>query len=152
MELTSSAFSNGGLIPAKYTCNGENVSPSIQWSGAPDGTKSFALLMDDPDAPMGIFDHWVVFNIPASTTVFSEGITDYPEGVQLGRNSAKKNGYMGPCPPDKEHRYFFKLYALDTMLDLKEGVSKTNVISAMKGHVLAEAQLMGRYDQPRKSR
>ncbi|OAI50126.1 hypothetical protein AYO37_00395 [Opitutia bacterium SCGC AG-212-L18] len=150
MELTSSAFSNGGLIPAKYTCNGENVSPPIQWSGAPDKTKSFALLMDDPDAPMGTVDHWVVFNIPASTTVFPEGITDYPEGVQLGRNYATKNSYAGPCPPDKEHRYFLKLYALDAILDLKAGVSKTNVISAMKGHVLAKAELMGRYDQPRK--
>lgn len=151
MELTSSAFNNEGLIPSKYTCNGENVSPPIEWGGAPKNTKSFALLMDDPDAPIGTVDHWVVFNIPATTTSFPEAISSYPEGTQLGHNFSKKNTYGGPCPPDKEHRYFFKLYALDTLLNLKAGVSKADVLAAIKGHVLVEAQLIGKYDQPRKS-
>lgn len=149
MEITSSAFSNEGLIPAKYTCNGNNISPPLEWGGVPDKTKSLALIMDDPDAPMGTYDHWVVFNIPPTTTGFAEAVTGYPEGTQLGLNSSKKAAYTGPCPPDKIHRYFFKLYALDVLLDLKTGASKANVLSAMKGHILGEAQLMGRYDQPR---
>lgn len=148
MELTSSAFSNGGLIPAKYTCNGDDLSPPLEWGGAPAKTKSFALLMDDPDAPIGTVDHWVVFNIPASTTSLAEGITDYPEGSKLGSNFSKK-GYGGPCPPDREHRYFLRLYAVDTILDLEPGVSKADVLAALKGHILEEAELMGRYDQPR---
>lgn len=149
MELTSSAFSNEGLIPAKHTCNGANVSPQMGWGGVPSEAKSLVLIMDDPDAPMGTFDHWVVFNIPAATTGFTEAITKYPEGTQLGRNSYKSNDYKGPCPPDKMHRYFFKLYALDILLGLKSGASKADVLNAIQDHILAEAQLMGKYDQPR---
>lgn len=148
MELSSSAFKNEGYIPQKYTCNGDDVSPPIEWSGAPSKTKSFALIMDDPDAPMGTVDHWVVFNIPSTTNSFEEGIAAYPEGTELGSNFSKKN-YGGPCPPDKEHRYFFKLYALDALLSLKAGASKASVLEAIKGHVLEEAQLMGKYNQPR---
>lgn len=149
MKLISSAFQAGGKIPSKYTCDGEDISPPLTISEVPDGAKSLVLIMDDPDVPKhlradGMWDHWVVFNIPASTTTIGEG--KQPEGV-AGNGTEGKLVYRGPAPPDREHRYFFKLYALDALLTLKEGATKQEVEGAMKGHVLADAELMGRYER-----
>jgi len=149
LTLTSPAFKDGGTIPSRYTCEGENINPELRIKNAPAGTVSFALLMDDPDIPesvkknmgLDVFDHWVVFNIPGGATYFEEGSA--PPGVE-GMNSAGQ-GYTGPCPPNGEHRYFFKLYALDTMLDLNKSATKVRVEKAMKGHVLEKAQLIGVY-------
>ena len=157
LTLTSAAFENGGLIPAKYTCDEDRtLSPQISIAGVPAETKSLALVMDDPDVPKalhadlpaqagGMFDHWVLFNIPPQTTGIPEGGS---AGI-AGRNGAGNNAYTGPCPPPQyepsEHRYFFKLYALDTELALQAGASKAEVEEAMHGHILDEVQLMGRY-------
>lgn len=154
LKLTSSAFEEGGVIPQKYTCNGENINPPLSIEGAPDGTRTLALIVDDPDIPESIkqsrgidsFDHWVVFNIPPAMTDIEE--RKNPLGV-VGLNSAGKRGYTGPCPPDREHRYFFRLYALDTELSLSEDATKVDVLSAMEGHIIEETALMGKYDQPR---
>ena len=152
-SLTSPAFNNGEVIPSKYTCDGEDVSPELRIAGGPDGTKSLALLMDDPDVPRvlredGTFDHWVLFNIPPETGVIAEGAGSGSVGVK-GNNTRGATAYTGPCPPPqyepKEHRYFFSLYALDSMLALAEGASKEAVKATMKGHLLAKAELMGRY-------
>lgn len=149
--LTSAAFENGGLIPAKYTCDEDRtLSPQLSIAGVPAGTKSLALIMDDPDVPKalhadGMFDHWVLFNIPPQTAEIPEGGSVGVAGV----NGAGKNAYTGPCPPPQyepsEHRYFFKLYALDTELPLQAGASKTDVERATAGHILDEVQLIGRY-------
>ncbi len=141
MQLTSSAFSDNGAIPSKYTCDGEDMNPPLIISNAPAAARSLVLIMDDPDAPAGVWDHWVVFNIPPETNEIKEGRE--PDGVH-GKGTSGNLEYHGPCPPDREHRYFFKLYALDGELDLAEGVSKTEVEAAMAGRVVAEAQLMGR--------
>jgi len=148
LELTSTAFSEGQPIPARYTCAGEDISPPLAWRGAPPGTQSFALIMDDPDAPGRTWVHWVVFNLPASTTGLPAAIRsdgDLPGGALHGQNSWRRNDYGGPCPPSGTHRYFFKLYALDAMLDLSSGATKQQVLDALAGHVLAEGQLMGTY-------
>ncbi|PWU04503.1 MAG: YbhB/YbcL family Raf kinase inhibitor-like protein [Verrucomicrobia bacterium] len=150
LEITSSAFGNGEMIPMKYTCDGDNMSVPLQWSGLPKGTKALALIMDDPDTPKGTFVHWVVYNIPVEVAGFAENIESYPKGVLVGQNSQGENGYKGPCPPDKKHRYFFKLYALDRRLELKEGATKEDVVTAMKDRVLGQAELMGEYDRPGK--
>ncbi|MDP1608517.1 MAG: YbhB/YbcL family Raf kinase inhibitor-like protein [Chlamydiales bacterium] len=147
MKLTSSAFSEGGAIPIKYTCQGENINPPLQIERVPSSAKSLVLIMDDPDVPAYIrsdqmYDHWIVFNIPPSVRSIEE--SSAPQGL-LGRSTNGKNEYVGPCPPDREHRYFFKLYALDTELSLKEGASKQEVEKAMEGHLLAHTHLMGRY-------
>lgn len=147
MELTSSVFEHNGMIPQKYTCDGENISPPLQISGVPEGVKSLALIMDDPDVPKnlrpdGMFDHWIVWNIPADTSVIPESAV--PNGV-VGKNTSGNARYAGPCPPDREHRYFFKLYALDAMLSLAAGASKADLEKAMEGHILAKAELIGRY-------
>ncbi|MBD3303551.1 YbhB/YbcL family Raf kinase inhibitor-like protein [Candidatus Woesearchaeota archaeon] len=142
MKLTSPAFGQEADIPPEYTCDGDDVSPELSIADVPDNAKSIVLVCDDPDAPAGTWDHWIVFNIPASTDKIAKG--KEPEGT-AGRNSWGKTGYGGPCPPSGTHRYFFRLYALDTMLDLPEGASKADIESAMKGHVLEEAQLMGKY-------
>ena len=145
MELTSPAFKEGAPIPVKYTCEGQNLSPPLVINGVPPGAKSLALIMDDPDAmkPAGkVWDHWVTFNIPPETTVIGEG--ENPPGV-MGSNTRGVLAYGGPCPPDGEHRYYFHLYALDTMLNLKEGATKKQVLDATDGHVLAQAELRGRY-------
>ena len=149
MQLTSTAFADGELIPAAYTCDSGNFSPPLKWSGAPAATKTFALVADDPDAPGGTWVHWLVFNLPATA---SELPQDCPKGQYLpggaaqGLNDFKHLGYGGPCPPPgKPHRYFFRLYALDTLLNLKPGAAKKDVESAMGGHVLASAQLVGTY-------
>lgn len=149
LTLTSPAFREGELIPSRFTCEGENINPELRIGNAPEGVVSFALLMDDPDIPesvkknMGIdvFDHWVIFNIPADTIEIEEGHA--PPGVE-GMNSAGQ-GYTGPCPPDGEHRYFFKLYALNTLLALNKSATKARIEEAMKGHVIEKAQLIGVY-------
>ena len=148
MEIKSSAFGSGEMIPVKYTCDGSDFSPPLEWTAGPAGTKSFALICDDPDAPMGTWVHWVVYDIPPTTAMLAEGITREREltgGGTQGINDFRKIGYGGPCPPGGTHRYFFRLYALDTLLGLKPGITKDQLLKAMKGHILAEAQLMGTY-------
>lgn len=151
MKLTSTAFAEGKPIPRKHTCEGEDVSPPLSWSDAPAGAKSFALICDDPDAPVGTWVHWVAWNIPASVTALDENTPKQdaiPGGGQQGRNDFKRTGYGGPCPPPgKPHRYFFKLYALDAELDLAAGATKADLERAMQGHILAEAHLMGTYQR-----
>ena len=149
MQLTSSAFSVGQEIPAKYTCDGQNVSPPLKWSGAPAETKSFALIVDDPDAPVGTWSHWVLFDLPGAATELPEGLpkSQYVAGgARQGLNDFKHLGYGGPCPPaSKPHRYFFKVYALDHLLDLKPGASKKEVELPLDKHTLAQGQLIGLY-------
>ncbi len=148
MELKSSAFGYGQPIPTRYTCDGEDISPPLEWTDPPAGTRSFALIMDDPDAPVGVWDHWVLFNIPPETRFLPEGVPpdpDLAQGGRHGRNSWKRLGYGGPCPPGGTHRYFFRLYALDTVLDLSSGATRKDVLRAMGGHILAQAELMGTY-------
>lgn len=147
LKINSSAFSDGEFIPARYTADGLDVNPPLQISGVPEGAKSLVLIMDDPDAPVGVWDHWLVFNIPPSVTEISENST--PAGAVVGKNSWGRTNYGGPAPPSGVHRYFFKLYALDSMLPLPVGATKAQVESAMKGHILAEAQLMGKYSRSR---
>ncbi len=151
--LSSKAFSNGGSIPSIYTrCDGHDISPPLDWTGAPDGTKSFALIVDDPDAPdpakpKMTWVHWVLYNIPLSTTGLAEGAsTSLPKGTMEAINDWKKPGYGGPSPPIGTHRYFFKLYALDMLLpDLGNLADKASVLKAMKGHVMGETELIGTY-------
>ncbi len=148
-SLQSKSFANGGEIPRVYTCEGEDLSPELSWSEPPAGTQSLALIADDPDAPVGIWVHWVAYDIPPQTRQLAEGAgkgANLPGGGQQGRNDFRKPGYGGPCPPPgKPHRYYFKLYALDTKLDLKPGATKQELEQAMKGHVLAQAQVMGTF-------
>lgn len=146
-KLTSVAFSHEDPIPMKYSCDGDDISPPLQWSESPPGTQSFALIVDDPDA-RGTWDHWLIFNIPAGTLALPEGIPtkgDLPDGSKQGLNSWRKLGYGGPCPPGGPHRYFFKLYALDTVLDSEAGATKEQLLRAMEGHVLGQTELMGKY-------
>jgi len=142
MIVRSPAFNHEELIPSKYTCDGEDMSPPLAIDGIPIGTVSLALVVDDPDAPGKTWDHWVLFNVPATTTRFGEGAEKIGTG---GNNSWGKPSYGGPCPPSGEHRYLFKVYALDTMLDLAPGAFKEDVMGAMEGHVLESTTLMGRY-------
>jgi hypothetical protein len=148
ITVTSSAFTEGAMIPKKYTCDAEDISPDLKWSGAPPGAKSLALICDDPDAPVGTWVHWVLFNIPADVTALPAGIpadAALKNGARHGKNDFRKLGYGGPCPPGGTHRYYFKLYALDTVLTLESGSTKAQLVAAMKGHILAEGQLMGKY-------
>ncbi len=150
LVLASTAFKEGDAIPKQYGCKGADISPPLRWSGIPEKTKTFALIVDDPDAPMGTWVHWVIFNIPASVTGLPENVPaeeSLPDGALQGKNDFKSFGYGGPCPPGGTHRYFFKLYALDTTLQLKAGCTKAELLKAMAGHILAEAQLMGRYSR-----
>ena len=149
LDLKSDAFVNGQSIPVKYSCIGKNISPTLTWSDPPAGTQSFALIVDDPDAPMGTWVHWVLYDIPGSLSNLPQGISKTPTvpgfGTQ-GTNTSRKGYYNGPCPPrGKPHRYFFKLYALDTSLNLKPGANAADVEKAMRGHILAQGQLMGTY-------
>lgn len=147
MKLTSPAFQHNGRIPSKYTCDGKDINPPLKITDIPKKAQSLVLIMDDPDAlkPAGkVWDHWVIFNIPPATTEIPEG--EEPAGVH-GKGTGNNLRYHGPCPPDAEHRYYFKLYALDTMLALPEGITKKQVEEAMKEHVLTEAELMGRYER-----
>ena len=144
MRLTSPAFADGETIPVRFTCDGSDVSPALEIADLPEGTACLALIVDDPDAPVGTWDHWVAYDIPAATAI--------PEGVKAlgtaGRNSWGETRYGGPCPPVGGHRYFFRVYALRAPLGLPPGASKKQVLEAMKGRVLAEASLMGRYTRP----
>jgi len=141
MLVKSPEFENNKLIPAKYTCDGADVNPLLTIEGVPDETKSLALVVDDPDAPMGTFDHWIVWNIPPDTREIEENTIPGTEGI----SSYRKHAYGGPCPPYGTHRYFFKVYALDIELDLKTNSTKKDVEKAMKGHILAEGALVGLY-------
>jgi Raf kinase inhibitor-like YbhB/YbcL family protein len=148
MQLMSLVFTEGGMIPTKYTCKGQDISPPLEWKDAPPGTKSFALICDDPDAPGATWVHWVVYNIPPNITKLTEDIRpdkEFINGMMQGNNDWPKIGYGGPCPPSGTHRYYFKLYALDAVLPLRPGIRKGALLQAMKGHILAEAQLMGTY-------
>ena len=149
MQMTSPAFADGEHIPVNHTADGTDKSPELRWGGIPPNTQSFALVCEDPDAPRGTWTHWVLFNIPADKTTYAEGVpTDkqLPDGARQGKNDFGKIGYGGPSPPKgKPHRYYFKLYALDTKLDLPAGATRQQVLDAIKGHVLAEGQLMGQY-------
>ena len=145
MRLFSPAFPEEGMIPVRYTCKGADVSPPLQWENVPPGTKSFVLIGDDPDAPIRTWDHWVLFNIPPDTLGMDENVSRIPElenGARQGRNSWGKIGYKGPCPPIGTHRYIFHLYALNTLLDLKPGVEKNEILKAIRGRILYEAQLL----------
>ena len=149
--LTSTAFAQGGPIPVKYSCKGEDISPPLAWGDPPAGTQSLALIMDDPDAPAGTWDHWIVFNLPADVRKLPE---DMPAGMKFGdvaatfgKNSWGRSEYGGPCPPGGTHRYFFKLYALDTTLSVCENASKKQVMAAIQGHILAKTELMGTFSR-----
>jgi Raf kinase inhibitor-like YbhB/YbcL family protein len=151
MRLTSTAFQEGETIPKEYTGDGKDVSPPLKWSGTPESTKSLALICEDPDAPRGLWVHWVLYNVPPGPGELAEGIPTEPSlpgGARQGKNDFGKIGYGGPAPPKgKPHRYYFRIYALDTTLDLKEGATRQELLDAMKGHVLAEGQLMGKYQR-----
>ena len=142
MKITSSAFHEGANIPSKFTCDGSDTSPPLQIAGVPSGAKSLVLIVDDPDAPSGLFTHWLVWNIPPQTGSIAEGSA--PQGVQ-GANDFGKSGYRGPCPPPGTHRYSFKIFALDRELELRSGAKRSQVDAAMKGHVIAQGELVGRY-------
>ncbi len=151
LKLTSNAFAKGDAIPRRYTCQGDDVSPMLKWTGAPEGTKSFALICDDPDAPRGTWVHWVIYNIPADAGSLAEGIpgsAELPNDARQGINDFQNYGYGGPCPPaGGPHRYYFKLYALDIALDLKPGATKKELLAVMQGHALAQGRLMGKYER-----
>lgn len=151
MELKSSAFTYEGNIPSKYTCDGKgDYSPPLSWSNFPAGTKTFALIADDPDAPRGTWVHWVAWNIPSTVTSFKEGMDKNPklaDGTMQGINDSKSSGYGAPCPPSGTHRYIFKLYALDATLSLSAKTTKADLESAMKGHILAQSTLLGTYSR-----
>ncbi len=152
MIIISPAFQEGGMIPVKYTCDGEDVSPPLSWSGIPDNAESLVLVSDDPDAPMGTWVHWIVYNIPANLKGFEEGISRgglSGKGILQGTTDFRRQEYGGPCPPAGTHRYYFTLYALDASLKVAPGASKKQLDAAMQGHVLAKAQLMGRYARRR---
>jgi Raf kinase inhibitor-like YbhB/YbcL family protein len=143
MELTSAGFRDGGMIPSEYTCDGDDVSPPLALSDIPAGARSLALIMDDPDAPGGTWDHWVAYDVAVMDAI-PEGIADLGTA---GRNSWGRTGYGGPCPPGGTHRYYFSVYALDAPLGLAAGADKTELLEAMEGHILAHATLMGRYSR-----
>ena len=152
--LASDAFANGASIPAKYSCIGKNISPALAWGEPPAGTQSFALIMDDPDAPSGTWVHWVLYNIPADMRTLAEDLPvtgkNLPEGQGspfVGKNSSGIIGYGGPCPPSGTHRYFFKLYALDETVGLLPGANKGELLKAMEGHILAQTELVGTFSK-----
>ena len=149
MKISAKDFENGSTIPVEYTCDGENISPELFWSGVPTGTKSIVLIMDDPDAPMGTFVHMVIFNIPANVNFLPKGMPNddkyFKNESRYGMNDFGRYGYGGPCPPSGTHRYYFRLYALDTMLDLDSGTKRSKLDNYMIGHVLAGSELMGLY-------
>jgi hypothetical protein len=152
LELTSDAFKSGQSIPAKYGCTGRNISPALNWNEPPTGTQSFALIMDDPDAPGGTWVHWVLFNIPADAHSLQEDLPTTgknvdPNAIYIGKNSWRDTSYGGPCPPSGTHRYYFRLYALDTTLSLLPGAKKEELLREMKDHVLAQGELMGTFSK-----
>ena len=145
MKITSSAFQEGGNIPSKFTCDGADVNPALRFEGAPAEAKSLGLIVDDPDAPVGLFTHWLIWNIDPKTTEIAENSA--PAKAVQGTNDFPKTGYGGPCPPSGTHRYYFKIFALDQMLDLKAGAKRAEVDAAMRGHVIGQGELMGRYSR-----
>jgi Raf kinase inhibitor-like YbhB/YbcL family protein len=147
--LTSPSFAQGESIPQQFTCQGDNVSPELAWTEPPAGTRSLALLVEDPDAPLGTWVHWVVYNLPADARGLPQGVStaDLPTGTLLGKTSFGRPGYGGPCPPSGQHHYYFRLYALDSQLDGQE-LDKPALLKAMEGHILAQAELMGVYQKP----
>ncbi len=149
-EVTSPVFAHAQPIPARYSCDGEDISPPLAWGDPPEETLSFALISDDPDAPVGTWVHWVLYNLPAEGRALTEAVppdAELADGSRHGQNSWRRLGYGGPCPPSGTHRYFFKLYALDTVLELAPGASKQQLLEAMQGHVLSQAELMGVYSR-----
>jgi len=148
IKIESSAFKEGGMIPVKYTCDGEDVSPPLKWGDLPTGTKSIALICDDPDAPVGTWVHWVLYNLPPNDRALPENIPPkktLENGAVHGTNDFKRPGYGGPCPPGGTHRYFFKIYALDKTIGLAPGAGKAQLLKAMEGHILDSGELMGKY-------
>ncbi|HUN89557.1 MAG TPA: YbhB/YbcL family Raf kinase inhibitor-like protein [Terriglobales bacterium] len=148
-QISTSSFSSGASIPTKFTCDGQDVSPQLSWSRAPEATKSFALIADDPDAPAGTWTHWLIWDIPVASNQLAEGVPKTEEVGGLarqGQNDFRKIGYNGPCPPPgKPHRYYFKLFALDSKLNIHTGANRAQLDAAMKGHILAQTEVMGRY-------
>ena len=148
IEIKSPAFENNGMIPKQYTCDGRNISPPLSWNGISADTKSLALICDDPDAPAGTWVHWVIYNMPPAAKGLQEGVLplkDFSHDTKQGITDFKKIGYGGPCPPNGNHRYFFKLYALNIKLNLESGATKKQLEDAMKGHIIAQAELVGKY-------
>jgi len=154
LVLTSSAFRDGETVPVRHTCDGEDLSPLLAWTGVPVETRTFALTCDDPDAPRGTWVHWLIWNLPADAVELRQGVPPRPElpsGARQGLNDGGDLGYSGPCPPPgKPHRYFFRLYALDTALNLPPGVNRSDLEAAMLGHVLAQGTVMGTYQRRRR--
>ena len=150
IKVTSTAFHEGEMIPKRYACDGANVSPPLAWTGVPENAKSIAVFCDDPDAPMGAWVHWILFNLPASAKDLPEHVPNdrmLAGGAKQGANDSGKIGYSGPCPPSGTHRYYFKVYALDKQLDLEPGVKKGPFVSAIEGRILAQGHLMGKYSR-----
>jgi Raf kinase inhibitor-like YbhB/YbcL family protein len=149
LTIRSSSFSDQGSIPTRFTHDGDDISPELSWSGVPQNAKSLALIVDDPDAPRGTFVHWILYDIPTTTNGLAEGLRadTLPKGTAAGMNDAGTTGYVGPAPPSGRHRYFFKLYALDNVITGLRSPTKQQLEEAMKGHVLAEAQLVGTYER-----
>ena len=148
LVISSTAFADGQSIPRQYSCMGPGISPPLSWSEAPAATQSMALVLDDPDAPAGTFVHWVIYNIPASSAGLPEALPadeQLADGTLQGTNSARRTGYSPPCPPSGTHHYFFKLYAVDTMLTLGAGAGKQELLKAMQGHIVAQGELMGTF-------
>jgi Raf kinase inhibitor-like YbhB/YbcL family protein len=146
-KLVSTRFKHNEHIPQIYTCDGKDISPPLSWENTPKETKSFVLIMQDPDAPSNTWYHWILFNIPPYVEKIPEGVQQLPEGTRVGKNSWGKSSYGGPCPPDKEHRYFFNLYALDCLLYVDNGINHEIIEEAMEGHILGQTQLIGRYQR-----
>jgi Raf kinase inhibitor-like YbhB/YbcL family protein len=150
-QIKSNAFQGDANIPSRFTCEGENISPELSWSGAPQGTKTFALVLHDPDAPRrGGYTHWVVFNIPATENQVAENApknSNFPGGGTQGKNDDGSSGYTGPCPPSGTHRYYFHLYAVDQELNLRENATGEQLQKALKGHIVGQAEFMGRYQK-----
>ena len=151
MNIYSNVFKNNQMIPSKYTCKGENISPPLNWDSIPENTKSLVLIVDDPDAPMGTWIHWVLYNIPPTLNNLSENIeqnkTYIDSGMIQGINSGKYIGYQGPCPPSGTHRYFFKIYALDIAIEPVEKMTKSQILKAMENHIIAHGELIGLYSK-----
>lgn len=145
ITVTSPAFQPGELIPKKYTCDGQDINPPLRFNNLPDETKSLVLIVDDPDAPMGTWNHWLVWNLPPTTREITEGFV--PQTAVLGTNDFGQLQYGGPCPPSGTHRYFFRVYALDTILKLPQGAKRNELEQAMKNHIISQGELMGRYQR-----
>jgi Raf kinase inhibitor-like YbhB/YbcL family protein len=147
MEISMPNFTAGGILPAKYTVDGAGVSPELNWRDVPKDCKSLVLICEDPDAPLGLWTHWIVYNLPPNATGLVEGVRDLPAGAQFGLNTIQEPSYCPPAPPKGEHRYYFKLYALDVVLDLKKP-TRDELMKAMKGHIVVQASLLTKYQRP----